>query len=152
STSEGDLLSVGGYYGDGDAGPCAIAKYRAEVVPLDLFILLDRSGSMGGLLNAGTKWSMIGDALTAFLSDPASAGIQVALQYFSQPVAGQVDPSDDLYSCLVSDYMRPAVPMAVLPANAQPIVDSIKAHQPVGPTPTNMALVGAIDYSREWAK
>ena len=82
-----------------------------EAVPLDLFILLDRSGSMSGPINTGTKWSMIGEALGTFVNDPASAGIQVALTYFSQPVAGQLVPNDDLYSCLVSDYVQPAVTM-----------------------------------------
>src|SRR3954454_11861083 len=68
SSSDSDLLSVGDYYSDSDGGLCAKAKYRAEVVPLDLFILLDRSGSMSGPINTGTKWSMIGEALGTFVN------------------------------------------------------------------------------------
>ena len=115
---DASLLGSTEYYADPEGGPCAFDTFKAEVLPLDIFILLDRSGSMMGLLNAGTKWSMIGDALGSFLNDPASAGIQVALQYFAQPVAGQTEPSDALYSCSLADYVQPAIAMGWHPKPA----------------------------------
>jgi hypothetical protein len=68
----------------GDAA-CATAMQLAQVVPLDLYIMMDSSGSMLDLLSAtgtATKWSAVRDALIAFVQDPQSAGLSVGLQYF----------------------------------------------------------------------
>jgi hypothetical protein len=61
----------------GDIPKCAEDIHMAERVPLDLVLLVDRSMSM-----AGPKWEMTTKALTAFVSDPRSAGLGVGLQYF----------------------------------------------------------------------
>jgi hypothetical protein len=61
----------------GDVPKCAEDIHKAERVPLDLVLLVDRSMSM-----SGPKWEMTTKALTAFVSDPRSAGLGVGLQFF----------------------------------------------------------------------
>jgi hypothetical protein len=116
-----------------------------------MVIMLDQSGSMGAQISGGTKWSMVAYALDSFLNEPGSAGIGVALQFFSLPLPGQTTPTDAMFSCTASDYATPAVPMAVLPGNAANVTGSIAAHVPSGPTPTNTALEGVMTYARAWA-
>jgi hypothetical protein len=135
----------------GTAGNCPVEVSTIAPVRLDMIILLDQSGSMAQPISGGTRWSMVAYALDTFLNDPDSAGIGVALQYFSLPLAGQTVPTDQMFSCVASDYARPAVPMAVLPANASKISQSIDRHLPSGPTPTNTALDGVTTYARAWA-
>jgi len=69
----------------GDAA-CAVATQSAERVPLDLYIMMDSSGSMSGTVagTTQTKWDAVRSALTAFLGDQDSAGLGVGIQYFPQ--------------------------------------------------------------------
>jgi hypothetical protein len=72
----------------GDAA-CAAQTQKAERLPLDLYVMLDSSGSMtAATANGQTKWKAVQDALTAFLRDPGSAGLGVGLQYFPLTKAG----------------------------------------------------------------
>ena len=62
---------------------CAGETQRAERVQVDMYVMLDRSGSMLEDTGTGsTKWDAVRMALTAFVGDPASAGLGVGLQYF----------------------------------------------------------------------
>ncbi len=68
---------------------CASSTEQATELPLDLYLMLDTSGSMDDLVAPQkSKWSSVVSALTAFLGDPASAGIGVGLQYFPLTQAG----------------------------------------------------------------
>jgi len=49
------------------------------------------------------------------------------------------------------DYAKPEVPIALLPMNAQPLINSINMHMPGGGTPTRPALEGALTYTKDWA-
>jgi hypothetical protein len=75
---------VTGFDALGDAA-CAATSEKAQRVPLDLYVMLDSSGSM---LNATTtngstsKWTAVTSALQTFVQDPKSAGLGVGLQYF----------------------------------------------------------------------
>jgi hypothetical protein len=52
-------------------------------LPLDLYVMVDSSGSMTELTAAGTtKWDALRGAMTTFLNDPQSAGLGIGLQYF----------------------------------------------------------------------
>jgi hypothetical protein len=75
-----DAASGGPGGGPLDAPLCAEDIEKADRVPLDLLLLIDRSDSMLGL-----KWTMLTKALTSFLGDPRSAGLGVGLSFF--PVA-----------------------------------------------------------------
>ena len=62
---------------------CVQAAQEAERVPVDMYVMLDRSASMQGVTGAGpTKWDAIRDALRMFIRDPRSEGLGVGLQYF----------------------------------------------------------------------
>jgi Mg-chelatase subunit ChlD len=66
----------------GDAA-CAVQTQQAQRVQLDLYVMMDSSGSMDEQTASGpTKWDAVRAALTAFLQDPQSAGLGVGLQYF----------------------------------------------------------------------
>jgi hypothetical protein len=62
---------------------CAGESQAAKQVPVDLLLLVDRSGSMTARVPAGkSKWEMAQEALTTFITDTKSAGLGVGLQYF----------------------------------------------------------------------
>lgn len=67
----------------GDGGACAAQVSNGQLVPLDMYIMLDISGSMLELTaNNATKWDAVKQALESFLADKDSAGLGVGLQYF----------------------------------------------------------------------
>ena len=54
-------------------------------------------------------------------------------------------------TCMVGDYSTPAVPIAALPKNAAPLTASLMSEQPIGLTPTQAALSGALDRAARQA-
>jgi hypothetical protein len=68
---------------DPGATECVGESQVAKSVPVDMFIMLDRSGSMTGETGTGsTKWDAMRSALSTFITDPESEGLGVGLQYF----------------------------------------------------------------------
>jgi hypothetical protein len=153
------IVTQGGSSGGGGvngqcAGTTTVAEQRVvdiqvpvttEVVtktPVALYFMQDQSGSMlfpGSFNNLVAKWDQTKTALTAFVNDPGSVGIDVAIQYFALPAGG----------CDGKIYATPEVPMGPLPANAQPIVNSLAAHLPSTGTPIEPALLGVTQYCIE---
>lgn len=99
--------------GGGADATCATQSAMAETLPLDLYLMMDTSGSMLDLTAAGvTKWDAVRTAMTAFLNDPQSAGIGVGVQYFPQiqpnapdlctadGMCGAFGPCDRIRTCL----------------------------------------------------
>jgi hypothetical protein len=78
------VLPDGG--GEPDVAPtnqsCAEEAHRAEIVPVDLMLLLDASGSMTESAGMGNKWQAAQGALSAFVRDPRSAGLGAGLQFY----------------------------------------------------------------------
>src|SRR5579863_7209621 len=77
----------------GDAA-CASSSQMAELVPLNIYIMMDKSGSMADPIatnSTTTKWNAVSSALTTFFQDGQSAGIGVGIQYFPQEQAGVAD-------------------------------------------------------------
>lgn len=70
------------------ADPCLSEVRQAERVNVDLFVMLDRSGSMRAFTGDGTsevtKWTAVTSALTQFLENPETAAIGVGLRVFPQ--------------------------------------------------------------------
>lgn len=132
--------------GGNDAGPkpdpdaaCGLITEEAKSTPLDLYIAFDRSSSM-----VGDKWDSSKIGLTAFVNDPDSAGIGVALNFF--PLENT--PT----TCNQFDYQPPKVDFALLPGNAKPITDAMAAAAPTGfSTPIYPALGGAILAAKAYA-
>ncbi|HEX4335891.1 MAG TPA: vWA domain-containing protein [Polyangiaceae bacterium] len=82
-TGTGAIFAGVGNTKSSDAGSCAQVVSKGEIVPLDMYILLDKSSSMLDVTGAGpTKWDAIRAALESFVNDSASAGLSVGLQYF----------------------------------------------------------------------
>ncbi|MBA3548672.1 MAG: hypothetical protein H0T76_19475 [Nannocystis sp.] len=70
----------------GGIDQCAGSTVEATPIPLDIYVMLDKSGSMldkTGMKGQGiSKWEAVTTALDSFFKDPQSAGIGVGLQYF----------------------------------------------------------------------
>ena len=133
---------------------CAADSIATEAAPLDIYVMFDQSCSMScpasevgpGLCCIGgpnPRIDEVRSAMTAFLSDSASAGIGVGIGYFGYMPIGQA-------SCNPQDYATPAVPIAPLPGNAQAVERSLQAAQPTGETPTGAAIRGACTYASSW--
>jgi len=80
--------------GDAAAGPrsldaaCASTSSKGQQSPLDIFIMLDQSGSMNDMVAGGTtKWAAVTSALNTFVMTPQQ-GVSVGLQYFGLPPSG----------------------------------------------------------------
>jgi hypothetical protein len=84
------LFSAGGGGLSGDSGAagtitqaCLAEVQKGELLPLDLYVLLDRSASMIDPTSTGeSKWDAVRLAFESFVKDPASAGLGVGIQYF----------------------------------------------------------------------
>ncbi len=62
---------------------CAADVTKADLVDIDIHLMLDSSASMLDVLPGGnTKWEAVVNSLIDFVEDPASAEIGVGLQYF----------------------------------------------------------------------
>ena len=116
---------------DPDAA-CGKLTKTAKGTPADLYLAIDKSSSM-----AGDKWTAATTGINAFVNDPASVGLGVALNFF---------PIDGIQSCDQTKYSTPKVDYDVLPANASAISASLAATMPDGfSTPIYPALGGAIN-------
>jgi hypothetical protein len=147
-------------------GPVCNAETRVgKRVPVDLHFLVDSSGSMAELVQGGTRWSLVSDALVSFMGDPRLVDTAVGISYFpmaAPPTCTIADPgclcipiinlcfANFGGSCEVADYAQPAVPLA-LPSNPAAVVSNIMAHQLAGGTPTRPAVEGALQYLSQWA-
>jgi hypothetical protein len=169
--SPGLVITIGGSSpGENGAGSGATATCHAEVrdgqrVPIDMYLLVDSSGSMAEPVGGGSKWDVVSTALTAFLNDPRNEGTGVGLGYFPAMGQAQCMPGDTGCfcipftticfslvggSCAVSDYSTAAVPLA-LPAPLTAAIGNLAAHQIGGGTPTRPALEGALQSVSAWA-
>lgn len=131
---------------------CGTQTENATLLPLDLYLMIDKSGSMAN----NNKWTNVTTALENFVNDPASTGIGIGLQYLPLFTCetycfwGWCYQYCGASDCTIADYAAPAVGIAPLPGNATPIINSLNANGPGGGTPTAPALQGAIDYAKNW--
>jgi hypothetical protein len=109
-----------------------------ETQPVALYIVLDQSLSM----DWENLWSPAKNAIKSFVSDPSSAGIDVALEFFPEG-GGQ---------CNGSGYDTPAVAMGRLPDHAQDITGELDKRGSAGGigTPIEGALRGATQYCQRF--
>jgi hypothetical protein len=130
-----------------DAPACATSVVTAQKAALDLYIMLDQSGSMGAAVSGGsTKWNAVTTALQTFMGQPGLDGVSAGIGYF-----GVRDSTGFSDSCTASDYAKADVEIAPLPQIATAINNSIAQHSPSTGTPTSAALQGAIDHATTWA-
>jgi hypothetical protein len=143
--SSGDSAGAGGE----SAEACTGVSVEAEVIPVDLFIMMDRSQSMGFAVEGSnmTRWEALRDAVQAFVEDPAAGDIGAGIGFFSIS-GGAVDDLD----CNVDNYAEPVVPIGLLSDVGPDLVTAIEDVTPAGLTPTVPALEGAISYAQSWAQ
>jgi hypothetical protein len=157
--------SGGPFIVDRDGGTCSIREngtqctgvaYAGEVIPLDIYIMFDQSGSMCSCVDPPktnnpcpdptcnkTRLEGIRDAARQFLNDPKSAGIGVGISYFGFNPIGSA-------SCNWADYSNAAVDVGILPNHANAIMQSLDGIRPTGETPSEAAVGGACNYARKW--
>ncbi|HEX7670812.1 MAG TPA: vWA domain-containing protein [Polyangiaceae bacterium] len=162
-----------------DGSACASDVHEGERLPLDMYFVVDTSGSMSQKVTGGTKWSVVSGSLVAFLNDPANADIGTGIGYFPVIKPGapgacfqdsdcKVNGTDFgvcdgikigvciLCTCTLADgcdvptYAAPSVPIS-LPPNHPAVVADIGKHGPGGGTPTRPALEGGMQYANSWA-
>lgn len=127
--------------------------------PVAIYVLLDNSLSMSvgasgvgnvdpGQVNNGepTKWEEAVQAITDFVNDPGSAGVEVGIQYFHDGNNGGFGNMATPEECDGTFHGTPAVDVGPLPDNAAAIVSSLSATNPVSDTPTVGALTGGTAF------
>jgi len=115
---------------DGMQEACAETVVTAEPLPLDLYFMLDTSGSM-----SGTNISALKQGVVNFCNDPSAAGIWVTGQHF--PIGGYSE------TCVPTEYATPAVPWGLLPYNA--FTNWVNSVSATGYTPSYPSLTGAVN-------
>ena len=140
STNSGILAT--GAQSTGTDMSCASASIEAKLTPLTMYIMFDKSGSMG----QNNKWSNASAALKAFFQDPGAAGLSIALRFFP-------DGDCDGDQCSVSACATPQVDAQVLSADSAPndtqeeaLVQAVDSQSPGGNTPIFAALSGATQW------
>jgi hypothetical protein len=140
----------------GNDAACSAVEVENEIIitttvnPIDLYFLVDKSGSMLTSDVAGnpTRWAALSTAIGAFADsstmDGGAAGISVGMTFF--PIT-TVDAGALVSSCNLADYARAVVPIAPLPGNAAAMKSGIAAITPSGGTPTAPALQGAVQVA-----
>jgi hypothetical protein len=121
---------------------CPGVAFAAEPLPVDMYIMFDKSTSMDEELGSENRkiWDSATAAIRSFVQNPRAAGIGVALQYFGLPD-----------TCNPDAYAVPEVPLGRLPGVANDIIASLDRHAPSTLTPTAPAVDGALRYMRAWA-
>jgi hypothetical protein len=87
----GETIIITGGGGSGNSGTggnnaCAAEPHQAQQLPLDMYIMLDQSGSMDDITGSNgsgpSKWDAVSSALKSFIQQPSLAGISVGIQFF----------------------------------------------------------------------
>ncbi len=77
---------------------CGETSRTAMRVPLDVFVLLDASGSMSSRAGTVTKYEAVKAAILAFLKDTKSEGLGVALNFFPPVVTCEKDADCPMFA------------------------------------------------------
>jgi len=137
---------------DPDAA-CATASEEATLVPVNMIIMFDRSGSM----DQNNKWPNATAALTAFFEDPGTAGLRIALRFFPHDTPTSGCNNDD---CSIAACGDPLVALGAVTADSAPadgqeqaLVSAVEG-QSTGSgqgTPMYAALGGAEQWATAYA-
>ena len=136
-------------FGDLDAAPSTDSG-KSCLAPVDMYIMLDRSCSMGADCNIGdatnSKWCHTINALSGYFNSPAAAGNAAALQFF--PVTNH----NDTMCKNGTTYNVPASPTGPTPFTTLPtktfdaLLDSTTDNNPCV-TPTEGAIRGITSFT-----
>lgn len=135
---------------DGGAGvtACRGVSYEAEAVPVDLYLMMDRSISLSEIepTTGATRWESLRTAIAAFIDEADDENLRLGLGFF-----GRTGGNDDALDCDPSFYATPAVEIGKPSDVGRDVVDALFTVQPGGFTPTGPALAGALQHASEWA-
>jgi hypothetical protein len=134
----------------GESGEdCRGVSQAAAAIPVDVFMMMDRSQSMGFPVEGSnqTRWEALRDAVQSFAENPDAADIRAGIGFFS--LSGGDDEDLD---CDADNYAEPVVPIDLLADIGADLVGAFEEIEPSGLTPTVPAMQGAISYARSWAQ
>lgn len=140
-------LGLGGMDTGGSTGfqECAKATEKASTLPLNMFVAIDKSGSMAD----NDKWGKAKAAFVDFFQSPDNqqAKISVALRFWP-------DGNCNDLTCDVNACSNPQVPLGDLadPTQVQKLTDLYNSKGPGGNTPMFAALGGAAKWAIENAQ
>ncbi len=145
----GGVDTRGAEAGDTASEACNGVSVEAEAVPVDVFMIMDRSQSMGLAVQGTntTRWEALHAAVQSFTENPKAADIRAGIGFFSLSGTG-----DDTLDCNPSSFAAPSVPLALISENGPELVAAMDRVTPGGLTPTVPALQGAISYARSSAQ
>jgi hypothetical protein len=127
---------------DPDAA-CAMQMSNTTRAPMNLLIVLDRSGSMGDCANgsgrpcADSKWVAAQQGITRLLTRLEDEA-RVGLMFFPAPSNGGS----------ADGYRTPHVPIAPLSMNRAALQARVNGTSPSGNTPMACAMPAAVEYMR----
>ncbi len=151
---------------DLDAANCGTTTQGTKQIPIDVFIMQDKSGSMEcpaagddcpvgnqsvaqyvaanpTIMAHPTRWEATTTALNGFAMSPMANGIGIGIGFFAAMGGNNAE-------CNILGYATPTVPIAPLPGNAMAFTAAVGATAPAGGTPTTPALTGAIQYAQAY--
>lgn len=140
--------------GAGDPSACAVATQNAELSPVNIVFVYDKSGSMGNPADGfdpAARWDPMRAGMQAFFTDPSSSAISAALSFF--PVNG------DLTTACSGPYDNPrssspaGLPLTALNTEQgrNTFVSLLGNTLPQGGTPTLPALQGGVRLAQKIA-
>jgi hypothetical protein len=141
---DGSGITGGTGAGDGAGGGfehCAQAILEATLVPVNMLIAVDKSGSMLD----GDKWGSAEAAFIAFFQAPEADPLRVGLRFWP-------DTGCDELSCNIAACSQPLVDVGPLsdPAHEQALVNAFASRSPFGLTPMSAALAGATTWAIDY--
>jgi hypothetical protein len=116
--------------GAGQCGTCSQTSLPATQSPVDMFFMLDVSGSM-----TGTNMAILQPGVTGYTNGASSAGTWASGNQFPIEI-------NTVTSCVPSDYSKSVVPWSALPSTA--FSQWVSALVVLGLTPSVPALQGAV--------
>ena len=133
----------------GETEACNGVSVEAEAVPVDVFVIMDRSQSMGLAVEGSsiTRWQALHDAVQSFTESASAGQIRAGIGFFSISGGG-----DDAQDCDPDAYAAPNVPIGLISDVGPDLVAAMDDVTPGGLTPIVPALEGAISYARSWAQ
>lgn len=159
-TSVGSSTSTGGTGDTFDPNSaCANSAADGEPVPVDLYFMVDITGSMncpvpdngpcetdpGPPASGESRWTLVSAALKSFVADSKNQGLGMGIRFFPSHDGGG-------NTCSTNTYLKPEVEIAELPGAAPPLVTAVGNQSPGGTTPTVPSLDAALQHATVWAK
>ncbi|MCK6536665.1 MAG: hypothetical protein L6Q84_27145 [Polyangiaceae bacterium] len=172
-TGGGGGVNLDGGGGTGALTGCAKQTFGGELVPVDMFMMFDRSGSM----QKDGKWSSVTSAVKKFVALPGLDKLGMGLAFFPINATGPIpttcatNQDCGFYgpcmpppfagcqgsllgmkdSCVSTDYQTPKVEIEAFPGVSSKIIAALDGTTPGGDsTPAAPALEGAIDHATIW--